>query len=512
MFASRFALIVLFTLFTTGISAQSQLTAKLEAIKSNRGVLGMSVTVIKNEGISYSKGFGIRDVARNLPVNDSTIYRIASISKMISAIAMMQLYDRGLVNLDADISNYLGYQLRNPFFPNDVITIRKVISHTASLRDGTGYDGFLSGTFNQNPPPDLRTLLLQGGAYYTSDMWSSSKRPSDNYFQYANIDFGVIGTLVEKISGKRFDIFCRENIFLPLGLDASFNLQDIVGFNNLAVLYRKSGGQWVAQADNYNGVKPPPRDLSSYVIGTNGVIFGPQGGLRVSTNDLSKITAMLMNNGIYGTTRILCDTTSARIRQMNWIFNGSNGDNYYGIFNSYSYGLHKTTELLPNQTLYGHPGEAYGLISDAYFSFDNRFGIVFATNGGQWGTGNYSGWYNVEEDVFQACLSELNNLTGIESTGELPLSFTLMQNYPNPFNPATTIAFTLPEASYAKLSVFSMTGEEVAVLIDSTLAAGSHNSVFKPKDLPSGIYLYRLTVLDNAGRMNSMQKKMVYLR
>ena len=512
MFASRFTLIVLFALFTTGISAQSQLTAKLEAIKSNRGVLGMSVTVIKNEGISYSKGFGIRDVARDLPVNDSTIYRIASISKMISAIAMMQLYDRGLVNLDADISNYLGYQLRNPFFPNDVITIRKVISHTASLRDGTGYDGFLSGTFNQNPPPDIRALLLQGGVYYTSDMWSSSKRPSGDYFQYANIDFGVIGTLVEKISSKRFDIFCRENIFLPLGLDASFNLQDLVGFNNLAVLYRKSGGQWVAQADNYNGVKPPPRDLSAYVVGTNGVIFGPQGGLRVSTNDLSKILAMLMNNGIYGTTRILSDTTSARIRQMNWIFNGSNGDNYYGIFNSYSYGLHKTTELLPNQTLYGHPGEAYGLISDAYFSFDNRFGIVFATNGGQWGTGNYSGWYNVEEDVFQACLSELNNLTGVKAVAEQPLAFTLMQNYPNPFNPATTITFTLPEAAHAKLSVFSMTGEEVSVLFDSTLAPGSHNSVFKPKDLPSGIYLYRLTVLDNRGRMSSSQKKMVYLR
>lgn len=512
MFQSRLYFTVLFLILSSGLFSQSQLTSKLEAIKSNRGVLGMSVTVIKNEGISYSKGFGTRDVARNLPVNDSTIYRIASISKMITAIALMQLYDRGLVDLDADISIYLGYQLRNPFFPNDVITVRKVISHTASLRDGTGYDGFLSGTFNQNPPPDLRSLLLQGGAYYTSDMWSNSKRPTANYFQYANIDFGVIGTVIEKISGKRFDIFCRENIFVPLGLDASFNMQDLVGFNNLAVLYRKSGGQWVAQADNYNGVKPTPRDLSSYVIGTNGVIFGPQGALRVSTNDLAKITAMLMNNGVYGATRILSDTTSTRIRQMNWSYDGSNGDNYYGIFNNYSYGLHKTTELLPNQTLYGHPGEAYGLISDAYFSFDNRYAIVFATNGGQWGTGNYSGWYNVEEDVFQACLSELDNLTGVESASEVPPTFTLMQNYPNPFNPSTTIVFILPEDAYVKLSLFSMTGEEVARLIDSSMSAGSHNAVFKPKDLPSGIYLYRLSVLDNAGRMHSMQKKMVYLR
>lgn len=276
MFATRFFLSVILIILSTHVFPQSQqLTTKLEAIKSNRGMLGMSVTVIKNEGISYSGGFGIRDVARNLPVNDSTIYRIASISKMITAIALMQLYDRGLIDPDADISNYLGYQLRSPHFPNDVVTTRMVISHTASLRDGGGYDGFLSATYNQNPPPDIRALLLQGGAYYTSDMWNSSRRPSAKYFQYSNINYGLIGTLVEKVSGIRFDIYCRENIFAPLGLDASFNLQDLAGFNNLAVLYRKSGGQWVAQTDNYGGVKPPPRDLSSYVVGTNGVIFGP---------------------------------------------------------------------------------------------------------------------------------------------------------------------------------------------------------------------------------------------
>lgn len=513
MFALRFFLSLTLVLFTTSIFSQSQqLTSKLDAIKSNRGVLGMSVTVIKNEGISYSGGFGIRDVARNLPVNDSTIYRIASISKMITAIALMQLYDRGQVNLDADISTYLGYQLRNPYFPDDVLTVRKFISHTASLRDGTGYDSFLSASYNQNPPPDIKALLVSGGLYYTSNMWSNTKRPAENYFQYSNVNFGVIGTVIEKISGKRFDIFCKENIFTPLGLDAGFNIQDITAFNNLAVLYRKSGGQWVAQADNYNGVKPPPRDLSSYIIGTNGLIFGPQGGLRVSANDLSKILAMLMNNGVYGSTRLLSDTTAARIRQMNWTYTGSNGNNYYGIFNSYSYGLHRTTELLPTETLYGHPGEAYGLISDAYFSFDRRFGVVFITNGGQWGNGTYSGWYNVEEDVFQACLSELNNLTGLEVAAEVPPTFTLMQNYPNPFNPATTIAFTLPEAAYAKLSVFSMTGKEVATLIDSTMSAGPHNSVFKPDNLPSGIYLYRLTVLDDQGRMSSSQRKMVFLR
>jgi len=500
-------------LLTTGIHSQSQqLTTKLEAIINNRGVLGMSVTVVKDKGVSYSKGFGLRDVGRNLPVNDSSIYRIASISKMVAAIALMQLYEKGLVNLDADISNYLGFTLRNPSYPNDVITVRKVISHTASLRDGSGYDGFLSATYNQNPPPNIQALLTSGGSYYTSDMFSNTKSPNSNYFQYSNVDFGVIGTVVEKVSGKRFDIYCRENIFIPLWMDAGYNIQDISSFNDIAVLYRKSGGQWVAQADNFNGIKPPPRDFSQYVIGNNGLIFGPQGGLRTSARDLSKILTALLNNGLYGNTRILNDTTCARLRVMNWVYDNTNGNNYYGIFNSYSYGQHRTTELLPTEVLYGHPGEAYGLISDAYYSTDKRFGIVFITNGGQWGYGVYSGWYDVEEDVFQACLSEMNNLTGVEDQKIEPNTFTLLQNYPNPFNPATTIVYTLAESAFVKLSVFNMMGEEVAVLVSGDHPAGSFNARFKPENLPSGIYTYKLSILNNAGRMFAYQRKMVYLK
>lgn len=490
----------------------SQLTTKLQAIKNNRGVLGMSVTVIKDKGISYSQGFGIRDVGRNLPVNDSTLYRIASISKMVTGIAFMQLYERGLINLDADISNYLGFQFRNPAFPNDIITTRQVISHTASLRDGNGYDNFLSASYNQTPPPNISTLFLPGGTYYNVEVWNSSKAPAANYFQYGNVNFAVIGTLVEKLSNKRFDIYCRENIFIPLGMDASFNVQDIVGFNNLAALYRKNGGNWVAQADNYNGIKPAPINLGQYVIGSNGLMFGPQGGLRTSANDLSKILTALLNGGKYGDTRLLNDSTATLLRKMNWTYNGSNGNNYYGIFNSYSYGQHKTTELLQTETMYGHPGEAYGLISDAYYSFDRRYGIVFITNGGQWGYGAYSGWYDVEEDVFQACLSELNNLTYVQKEENVPEGFSLLQNYPNPFNPATTIVYTLPETAYVKITVFNSLGEEIKQLTNIELPAGSHSVYFKPDNLPSGTYLYRLTALTNSGKMYNSERKMIYLR
>jgi CubicO group peptidase (beta-lactamase class C family) len=500
----------------------SSLNTKLLQIKNTYDVAGMSVCVVKANKIVFSKGYGLRDISRNLPVNENTIYRIASISKLITAAALMKLYEQGLFNLDDDVSLYLGYNLRNPNFPNDVITFRKILSHTSSLRDGSGYDNFLSASYNNNPPPALKSLLTTNGSYFTSDMFSSSKSPSSNYFTYSNINYGVAGTLVEQISNKRFDIFCKENILAPLGMNASFNIQDLININNVAVLYRKSNGVWYPQAENYGGVMPPPRDLSNYIIGSNALIFAPQGGLRVSANDLSIFMRMMMNGGILNDVRILNDSTVNKMFNPNWIFNGSNGDNYYGIFNTYGFGSHRTNDLLPNETLYGHPGEAYGLISDVYFSKNNNYGIIFITNGGQWGFGNYSGWYNIEEDIYQTCFNNLDSLTVNvdEQTQQQPKGFYLYQNYPNPFNPTTTIMYSVSAAnpnfastSRVQLKVYDLLCNEVATLVDEYKTAGSYkvdfNAVEKMRktSLPSGIYFYKL----QAGNFVET-KKMILLK
>jgi CubicO group peptidase (beta-lactamase class C family) len=479
----------------------------------------MSVAVVKGDTVAFLKGYGLRDVGRSLAINDSTVYRIASISKMITASALMILYEQGLFNLDEDVSNYLGFILRNPNYPNDVITFRKVLSHTSSLRDGTGYDSFLSASYNNNPPPALQALLTAGGTYYSANMFDASRSPSSSYFYYANINFGVIGTLVERLSNKRFDIFCNEKIFQPLQITGSFNIQDIPNINNVAVLYRKSGNSWLPQTDNYNGVKPPPRNLSGYVLGSNGVIFAPQGGLRISANDLSKFMMTIMNGGILNGVRILNDTTVERMLNPNWIYNGSNGNNYYGIFNTYAIGNHRTVNLLTGETLYGHPGEAYGLISDMYFSKIKDYGIVFITNGGVWGNGNYSGWYNIEEDVYKACLSQLDSLTVVVEVAEdnLPSDFVLSQNYPNPFNPNTRISWQSPVGSWQTLKVYDVLGNEVATLVDEYKTAGDYEIIFEPasgiRDLASGngyasgVYFYQLWI------GNQLQtKKMILLR
>lgn len=496
--------IILFLLPIICLSQSDSLINKLSQIKNKYNVAGMSVAVVLNDSLVFLHGFGKRDIPRNLPVDDSTVYRIASISKMITATALMQLYDQGLFNLDDDVNVHLGFSLRNPSFPNDPITIRKVLTHTSSLRDGSGYSSFLSATNNNNPPPHIQTLLTPGSSYYTSNMFASTRSPSSNYFTYANINYGVLGTLIEKLSGKRFDIYCKEKIFEPLGISGSFNIQDISNINNVAVLYRLQNGNWNAQADNYGGVKPPPRNLSNYVIGTNGLIFGPQGSLRISAADLSIFMLAHLNGGVYNSVKILSDSTINLMHNSLWIYNGSNGNNYYGIFNTYGLGCNRTEDLLPGEILFGHPGEAYGLISDMYFSKINDYGIIFITNGGVWGDGTYSGWYNIEEEIYKSCFEHLDDfiVTSIEETF-LPDKLNLYQNYPNPFNPITKIRYSIPSdvksqtsnmGLSVKLVVFDILGSEIVTLVNEPKTPGVYEVEWSGSDYSSGIYLCKLDV------------------
>lgn len=363
------------------------LTAQLGKIFNSFKIAGMSVIVVKKDSIVYHNHFGKRDIANNLPVNDNTIYRIASVSKSFVSTAIMQLVEKGQLSLNTDISTILGFQVRNPNYPNDPITVEMLLTHTSSLSDNAGYSSI--------------DIINPSSSSYSPSLYLN-KKPG-TYFTYCNLAYSTLGCIVEKVTNKRFDIYVKENILQPLGMNASYNIDDFTttDFQNIAVLYRYQNSQWVPQKDNYNGVKPAPQNLSNYVLGKDAFIFSPTGGLRTNAMDLAKFMIAHMNGGIYKGKRILNESSVQQMHSIKWAYNGSNGDALSAFFYKYGYAFHWPQSLIAGQNLCGVPGEAYGLLSDMYFSPDSSYGIVFITNGGVF---NYAAndFYDIEDQVINA--------------------------------------------------------------------------------------------------------------
>ncbi|AWX45558.1 Serine-type D-Ala-D-Ala carboxypeptidase [Flagellimonas maritima] len=381
------------------------LQKELDSVFVRNELMGMSVALIDEGKISWQYTHGLADEGRNIPITENTIYRVASISKSITTSALLQLWEAGKIDLDVDVSEYLGWKLVNPKYPDIPITLMQLLSHQSSIRDGEGY-----GRFSKNmivKELNIKELFSISGEYFTDDIFAAHE-PGE-YFSYTNCTWGIIVSVIEKISEQRFDDYCREHIFKPLGMKADFNASKIDKIDSLAVLYRYNDDAWVAQADNYKGIVPESRAYEGYELGQNGLLFGPQGSLRSSANDLATFSLMLMNDGYYNKTQILKKETVSLMLESHWMYNADNGNTWENFFLSYGLGIHilSNTEgsdiIFPNWKMVGHPGIAYGLLSDMYFDKERRSGIVFITNGSKksFEYGQHTSFYQVEEDVFK---------------------------------------------------------------------------------------------------------------
>jgi len=382
-------------------------------------VSGYALSVIRNGKIAYEHQEGFRridreDPAKNLPMERDTRYRIASISKVFTAIAVMQMADRGKIDIDDDVSHYLGFPLRNPHYPDAVITARQMMSHISSVRDGSAY----------SIPPDvhIRECFLPGGRYYgDAEHFAAPEDGKDRgpgkYYLYSNLNFGILGTVIERMSGERFDRYMREHVLLPMGICASYNVGDFdrEQIHNIAAIYKRfedgvwaADKPWCAQMDDYRGEVQPheiisinnpdlgtadyKEDVADYRIGTNGTIFSPQGGLRISVHELALAAEMFLNKGVAATgKRILSEKAVAEMETPVW-YAQSELDNRdvtdstrcYGTglaIISTEFGGDRMVEDADDITFCGHTGSAYGLISACFFDPENKTGFAYAFNG-----------------------------------------------------------------------------------------------------------------------------------
>lgn len=398
-----------------------QLDHQLAAIVADPAhrMASLSVVAIRDGKVSYQRQFGDRHLPSQLPVTPDTLFRIASISKMMTTLAIMKLVEDGKLALDDDVGIYLGYRLRNPHFPNQPVTLRSLLSHTSSLRDNAGYSWGVD--------INLRDIF-NGDA-----MWASNAAPGA-YFSYANLNWGVIGTVMEKVTGERFDQLMRRLLLAPMGLHGGYNPAQFSASElaNTATLYRKRtvdtevwnpDGPWIAQADDFHANLPTapvaPAGLDQYLPGANGTLFSPTGGLRISATDMGKVMLMLMNHGVYEGRRILASDSIALMFTRQWQLRNdatpqANGDTSNGLFRSWGLGNQQFDDGPGNQLVeggafnaVGHLGDAYGLLSAFVFDPVKRNGMVVLIGGTASDPAGYSGRHSALSGYEEAVLDTL---------------------------------------------------------------------------------------------------------
>ena len=339
-----------------------------------------------------ASGFADRSTRRGVTADDPV--RIASISKLVVALGVMRLVEAGTLDLDADVSDRLGWRLRNPAFPDTPVTLRLLLSHRSSLTDGVDYIVPL-GVRMQDAIADPKA-------------WDGAHAPGA-YFRYTNLNFGVIATVMEAATGDRFDRLMAREVLAPLGLNACYNWG--AGCSDAAVaravvLYRANGD--VAR-DDLNGQRPACPvvakagcDLATYRPGDNGAIFSPQGGLRISMRDLAKVGRMLLRRG----DGFLKPESIAMIETNAWTFDGANGDTSQGFYCRYGLATQAVPtpakrcedDLFADGAMWvGHAGEAYGLRSGLWIDRVQGRGVAFFASAVQDGSKGRSR-YSAEEE------------------------------------------------------------------------------------------------------------------
>ena len=387
--------------------ALAVLDRELAAIANDAGrpLASLSVLAIRDGRIVYQRQFGRRyidnaDPSRDKPANASTLYRIASVSKLVTTLGALKLVEDGKLALDADIAGYLGYRVRNPHFPDVPVTLRMLLTHTSSLRDDAGYYRWGDA--------GMKDFLTPGGSAYGSGaMWSREAAPGA-HFSYANLPWGVVGTIMEKATGERFDRLMKRLILDPLGLHGGYNPAEIRAERvaDIATLYRKASagdtqvwdprGPWIPQVDDYSAKAPVPAARADYEIGSNGALFGPQGGLRASAADLGRVMLMLMNSGELDGRRILARQTVDAMLAREWPRAGAGGESGYGShkgrFNAWGLGNQQFLDVSGPDfgdrlvegggfPASGHLGDAYGLFATFAFDRATKNGFVFLVGG-----------------------------------------------------------------------------------------------------------------------------------
>ena len=319
--------------------------------------VGVTVAAVKDSKFIYTRAFGYNpnyhDMSLRAAIPTDGVYVIASISKSFISTAIMQLVEKGKIKLDNDVNEYLNFRIRNPNFPDVPITVRMLMSHRSTINDK--YYGWNLNQINPKKGEKWKECY--------NDYQPGTK------FSYCNLNYNLLGAIIEKASGERFFDYIDENIMSPLGLNASYNLTKIDSTRLVKALRYDSKEKKFKKDGSIYNYQYFEKQLKDYRLGESTACFSPSGGVKISAVDLAKYMMMHINYGEYDGKRIISKTSELEM----WKPLASD--------TTYALGFFCDKKILKGESVIGVRGSAHGIHSMMLFNPEKKFGIVVICNG-----------------------------------------------------------------------------------------------------------------------------------
>ncbi|WP_373492953.1 serine hydrolase domain-containing protein [Aquiflexum sp.] len=328
---------------------------------------GMAVAAVNEEGLASIKGYGYANVESGIPFTSQTRIQIASVSKLIVSIAIIQMVESGLVELQSDVNQYLPFYLYNPSFPNEPITLKMLLTHSSSIIDA----GFLFKNFNVYSNQDfplplnvfLENYLSTKGKYFTIHNYSNHK-PGEQWL-YSNIGTSLAALIVQEVIGMDFNEYCKAHIFIPLEMHHTTWRYDETSMENLAIPYAGSSRKTP---------KYPHKTYPDY----------PSGHLISTADDLAKFLFMLINGGETQDGEFIINQTSLNLMMEVHRTDLRLPNPPQAIYNFgpdlSDQGLLFFKGELGDYKLWGHTGDDAGVSTELYVDIENKIGYLMLNN------------------------------------------------------------------------------------------------------------------------------------
>lgn len=308
-----------------------------------RGQPGLSVGVVYDQELVWSRGFGYADIEEKRPADSTTLYRIASITKLFTSTAVMQLRDAGLLQLDDPVQKHLPwFTIKNPHDDTPVVTIRHLLTHAAGLPREAAFPYWSTNEF-----PSLaavqEALPAQELAIPTASDW-----------KYSNLGLTLAGEIVAAVSGMPYTRYIEENILQPLGMANTF--VDTVPADH----------EWLATG--YGRRLPDgTRALSPH---TDCGAISPAANMASNVEDLAKFAMLQFRRGPREGAQILAGSSVREMHRVQWLNEDWSAGRGIGFY----------VWRFENRTLVGHGGALQGYRTDLQVAPADKVGVIVLTN------------------------------------------------------------------------------------------------------------------------------------